>query len=57
MAIGGICESCGRFSPGLWTCKACGRHVGPECVMDGTPFCNICKGRKTIDNIGKVIRK
>ena len=46
--MGGICESCGRFSPGLFTCHACGHKVGPDCVMEGTPFCNICKGRKTV---------
>jgi len=53
MALGGICESCRRFSPGLFTCKACGKHVCPNCVMEGSPFCIICKGRKTVGSFDK----
>ncbi|MFH0710978.1 MAG: orotate phosphoribosyltransferase [Candidatus Aenigmatarchaeota archaeon] len=48
MTLGGICQSCKRFSPGLFTCHSCGSKVCPLCVVEGTAFCKICQGRKMI---------
>jgi len=48
MALGGICAYCKKYSPGLFTCAACGSRVCPLCVVPETRFCKICQGRKTL---------
>jgi len=57
MAIGGICQSCGMFSPGLYTCKFCGARCCPNCIDSKTLVCKLCGGKKQINKIGKVVVK
>ncbi|MEM5772879.1 MAG: orotate phosphoribosyltransferase [Candidatus Aenigmatarchaeota archaeon] len=48
MAVGGICQVCGKYSPGLFKCHGCGALVCPNCVIEGTPFCKLCQGKRVI---------
>ncbi|MGC8812553.1 MAG: hypothetical protein ACP5O8_03130 [Candidatus Aenigmatarchaeota archaeon] len=45
IAIGGYCQACNRFSPGLYTCPVCKAKVCPACVVPGQRFCVLCKGK------------
>lgn len=46
MALPGVCASCGRSAAGLFTCHVCRLRVCPNCVIEKTTFCKICKGVK-----------
>lgn len=48
MVVGGICQSCKKYSIALFKCHGCGTLVCPLCVIEGTPFCKLCQGKKMV---------